>query len=234
MEAQRLIYGLIDPRDGQLRYVGKSSAGLRRPRSHIFPSALKKEHTHKAYWLRRLIAAGLQPEIEVLETAPADIDDAEKFWIAYFKSIGCNLTNLTEGGEGVVGLRHSAAARAKMSAVRRGVPKSPEWRAKIAASNRGQPRPWLVGRPKSPEERAKLSAANKGRRRTPEQIAKHAAAIRGRKHTPEHIEKVRLKRIGCHHTAETKQKQSISIRTALAEKKRERALQQGQEVFTWH
>ncbi len=30
--ALNIIYGYLDPRDGQLRYVGKSSVGMKRPR----------------------------------------------------------------------------------------------------------------------------------------------------------------------------------------------------------
>jgi DNA-binding CsgD family transcriptional regulator len=97
-----LIYGLIDPRDKQLRYVGKSCDGLRRPRQHAYSYFLKNEKGHKTNWIKGLVKEGLRPEIWVIEEF-ADRDlliDAEVFWIAYFKFIGCRLTNLSKGGEG--------------------------------------------------------------------------------------------------------------------------------------
>ena len=45
MPSKFLIYGLVDPRDGQLRYVGKSTSGLRRPRSHWYPRVIREDRT---------------------------------------------------------------------------------------------------------------------------------------------------------------------------------------------
>jgi hypothetical protein len=118
-----LVYGLIDPRDGQLRYIGKSCSGLRRPVSHGWPSALKTDSkTWKGRWIADLQRAGLQYEILVLEEhlAAEPLAEAEQFWIAYFRSLGCRLTNLTVGGEGTPGRRYDLAARLEMSRQRRG------------------------------------------------------------------------------------------------------------------
>lgn len=122
-----LIYGLIDPRDGQLRYVGRSSSGLKRPQS-TQRKALKGfegNKTYKVFWLKELASVGLKPEIEVIEghSSIAELGDSEIFWIAYFKSIGCRLTNTTVGGEGgLEGMKHTTETRHKMSATRGGLP----------------------------------------------------------------------------------------------------------------
>ncbi len=59
---------------------------------------------------------GLVYEIEVLERASAypELVELERFWIAYFRFVGCGLLNLTSGGEGVPGLRFSRESRSRM------------------------------------------------------------------------------------------------------------------------
>lgn len=63
-----IIYGLIDPRNGQLRYIGLSAKGLERAREHMEPYYLKNDKSHKANWVRNLIKVGLK--YEILEFAP--------------------------------------------------------------------------------------------------------------------------------------------------------------------
>lgn len=64
-----------------------------------------------------LARLGLEPCIEVLqevEDAEA-LSKAERRWIAYFRDMGCPLTNLTDGGEGVWGRVNSPETRERMS-----------------------------------------------------------------------------------------------------------------------
>ena len=71
---------------------------------------------------------------------------------------GGTLLNISTGGRGTRGIKHSAETRAKMSAAMRGKkrgPMSEEHRAAISAANRGKTN--------SPEARAKLSAAKTGK-----------------------------------------------------------------------
>jgi hypothetical protein len=102
-----IIYGLIDPFIHQLRYIGKSTTGTQRCGEHLKKSSLN-HHTHKDNWILSLLQRGKKPEIEILEvlSGPEFLNEAEKFNIAYFKSLGCNLTNHTEGGEGTFGYTH--------------------------------------------------------------------------------------------------------------------------------
>jgi len=98
-----LVYGLRDPRNGEIRYVGKSSSGLRRSRAHQIPAYLKQEpNSHKANWIRKLNALGLEPEPVVLQQlgSPVGLCDAERQWIAIGRAaLGKRLTNATSGGE---------------------------------------------------------------------------------------------------------------------------------------
>ena len=58
-----LVYGLIDPRNDQLRYIGKSCKGMRRARAS---SKELKEKTHKGRWLLQLNDLGIAPIIVIL------------------------------------------------------------------------------------------------------------------------------------------------------------------------
>lgn len=153
-----LIYGLVDPETDQIRYIGKSSNGLERPKSHFEPANTRKKR-HIYNWIRGLAQRGLKPEILVLE----EFEDAsmlyevEHWFISYFRFIGCNLTNLSDGGPGCSGPK-SETTKAKISAALKGrIVGSPsaEHREKLRASNLGQTR--------SNETRLKMSKSKGGR-----------------------------------------------------------------------
>lgn len=94
------IYILVDPITNQIRYIGKSNNPFQRFKNH--KNRCRDKNTHKRNWINKLRLKGVNPEIEVIDTV--DIKDWkywEKFWIQYFKSIGCNLTNNCDGGEGL-------------------------------------------------------------------------------------------------------------------------------------
>lgn len=164
--ARNLIYGLVDPRTLLVRYVGKSTNGLRRPRDHRMPSRVRQQ-THVACWVRSLHACGLDYEIVVLETCdPDQLCAAERWWIAFGRACAWPLTNHTDGGDGATGAK-----------------RSPEQRQAMRERFLGDKNP-----AKRLEVRASISRASLGvkRTRTAEHNAKIADAHRGRaKHTPE-------------------------------------------------
>jgi hypothetical protein len=118
-----LIYALVDPRDGQWRYIGKSCRGLKRPEEHLRPSYLKAS-TRKNAWMKSLVAQGLMYETVVLEEfgSAGELDDAEREWIAEARRVGVRLVNGTDGGDGTAGGRWSwtEESRANLSAHQRG------------------------------------------------------------------------------------------------------------------
>lgn len=137
------IYTLSDPITGQVRYVGKTKADLRRRLAqHLLPSNLRK-NTHKNAWLKSLNALPLLEVVE--EVAPELADDAERFWITQFRAWGFKLTNLTEGGDGGTGYKHSSASRQKRS-----------------DALKGRPVPWASLWVRTPEYRERLSRARTG------------------------------------------------------------------------
>jgi GIY-YIG catalytic domain len=93
------IYGLIDPITNQLRYVGKTiQKPYMRLSSHCCKTRTKGNHTE--CWIKSLIAKGYKPEMIIIDEADSDNWVFwEQFYISHYKSIGCNLTNFTEGGD---------------------------------------------------------------------------------------------------------------------------------------
>lgn len=181
-----IIYGLIDPRTALTRYIGKSSTGMKRPRNHMLASKLRRDRSHKANWIRELLAAGMVYGIVVIERVNSanDLDEAERRWIAYGRAQEWPLTNLTEGGDGPSEPRPEAVkekirtacrnpeARKKMSDANKGRIRTAVHQEKIAAASRG-----LI---RSNEIRAKMSAARKGRVVSAETRAKLSAGKLGK------------------------------------------------------
>lgn len=101
------IYGLYSP-EGALRYIGKTNKVLReRLLEHIRPSCVSREINYKNNWVKSLLSKGQEPVISVIQTLSneQDLASAEQYWIRFFREQGCNLTNGTDGGEGVSGYR---------------------------------------------------------------------------------------------------------------------------------
>lgn len=106
-ENKYLIYALKDPRTNEIRYVGKSSSGMHRPKQHMTPHSLKK-NDHKNNWIKVLLSLDLSPVIEILEILgdAVNLYERERHYVAHYKALNCNLTNLTDGGEGTHGYKH--------------------------------------------------------------------------------------------------------------------------------
>lgn len=154
-----LIYARVDPRTGVTRYIGKTvRTAHRRLRRHLARCYLDEAHTHKNRWIKQLIALGLEPTINVLQTcaSAAELSTAECRHIAEHLARDVPLTNATPGGDGG-GYRHTDASKARLRLAHLGRQRSPEHAANLAAANRAR-----TGLKASPETRAKLSALRHG------------------------------------------------------------------------
>lgn len=160
------IYGLIDPRDNQLRYVGKTMVGLSR--------ALSEHSARCRNWIRSLKRQGLKQIVWIIEELPPnELNDAEVFWIGCFRMVGANLTNLTRGGEGTrlagslngyYGKKHPPEVREKMRLAKLGKKQSPQH---LEARRRG-----LKGRIQTEETRQKIRSKLNGHSVSAETIQK--------------------------------------------------------------
>lgn len=173
MHSKLLIYGLVDPRTGAIRYIGKSSSGRSRPTKHKY--LRRDDRSYKANWIRQLQAISLDYEILVLEYCSdiTALDAAEIRWIALGRQF-VKLTNVEDGGTHArVGLE----TRFKIGAAHRGRKASPETRAKMSRSR--------LGKPHTREHSAKIAESLRGRSHTAERCANISAANLGKKHSVE-------------------------------------------------
>lgn len=171
------IYVLVDPRDGEIRYVGWTNKSLKaRLRGHLYDA--KRESNWRAKWIRRLVALGLRPMIRLVQTVPSSAyAQAECYWIKHFRDTGCRLTNGTDGGDGNLGRKVSAETRARMSRALTGKTRTPEQRAEASAARKGKKL--------SQETRVAMSNAHTGKKRSAAHRAAVSAAQTGMKHSPE-------------------------------------------------
>lgn len=212
------IYWLSDPETGEMRYVGKTKQTLqKRYYYHCHPDG----KSHNTKWINSLLKKSLRPNINVLQTLSSedDMNMAEVYWIAYFKSVGCRLTNECIGGRGgsIKGKKrkpcseetkrkisiakkgkkqklHSEEARKRMSDIKKGKKLSDEHRQKLSLAHKGKKRG-----PVSEETKRKISVATFGKSRGPhseETKQRISIANTGKKHG--------------FHSEETKQKISIT------------------------
>jgi hypothetical protein len=127
------IYALCEPNSEIIRYVGKTAnSPEQRLRSHLAPSSLKPKN-HRTDWLRSLVKQGLKPALFVLEETTDDCwQEAECRWIAQLRSLGCDLVNSTNGGDGVSGNKPSEATKQLLSSIHKGRPRSEQAKRSIS------------------------------------------------------------------------------------------------------
>lgn len=187
-----LVYALCDPRGDAVRYVGKTVRGYQRQSEHWRLRA--GDTSLRAEWIRSLLRDGVKPQFRILGMCASreGLAVAEREWIAFYlyRQSGADLTNMSTGGEGVVGFKQSAEAIKKSADKRRGRTMPPEVRERNRLAHLGQ----VV----TEEHRRKLSLAGKGKPKSADWRAKMSAtrlqmpdAIRRRKHTPETRAKMR-------------------------------------------
>lgn len=196
MEKSYVIYALVDPRSPEdYRYVGMTRQVGKRRHQHVREAKESDAATHKLRWLRKLLAAGVEPELIVLESELVDKEaacTAEIRWHRDLTEQGHKLTNSAPAGYAgwplltpeqitargkAISASMTPEVRARIGKAARNI--SPETRQKIADGARG--------RRHTPEARAKISQT-KRERMTDEVRARYKAAATNR--TPEHNAKI--------------------------------------------
>lgn len=188
--------------DGAPFYVGKGSPKRAR---HLAPKLRNKHHGS-------IVAKDGAENIKVA-VYPCSSEKAafslERVLVAAYRREGAVLVNLTAGGDGPAGMKHSEETRRQLAALATGKKKSAGTLAKLSASLKGH----LV----SEETRALLSLRRKGAVFGPEARANMSAAHKGKPPTPAALRVLAEYRgkawpKGSRHTEETRRKMSESGR----------------------
>lgn len=95
------IYGLHAP-GGPIKYIGKTKRSLRhRLTEHISDAKSRDQNNQRGHWIRKLLNAGQEPEMVILErVSEDDWQYAERKWIAFYRDAGFDLVNGDNGGWG--------------------------------------------------------------------------------------------------------------------------------------
>jgi hypothetical protein len=104
------------------------------------------------------------------------------------------LHNITDGGEGVSGMKHTDISKEKIGRAFRGKKLTPEHVEKIRNCKWGNS--WNKGKTISQEQREKIRQTMLGVKHTPERRRRQSEAHKGVKHSPERCAKKSLSTIG--------------------------------------
>lgn len=168
MNRRCIVYGLVDPTIGDIRYVGQTTmAPRKRLQAHIRDSREPKLPVQ--FWIRKVIEAGGNVEMVMLNDA-AIWNETEIETIARLRVDGARLLNVLDGGEGALGhkatleWREAQAARTKAWWDSRLDRTQPPWTEEHklnhqkACEARGQGAHWR-GAKHSEETKARMRAA---------------------------------------------------------------------------
>jgi group I intron endonuclease len=158
-------------------YIGKTTRSLsERINNHIYDANRGKG----TYFSKALVkyGSGIFDWCVLEEVSNDGLNDAEIFWIAYFKYIGAALYNMTNGGDGhTTGYKQTDQHIRNKVNSQTGKKRSVETRRKISKANTGYKH--------TDEAKQKMlgnqnGRANKGKRRTEEQRKQMSIANSGR------------------------------------------------------
>lgn len=203
------IYGLIDPRTQELRYVGKTVLTPdRRLCTHKWRAKAEPHKVHSMAWILSLAKTGMEPDVFTIEEVPPYENwvEREQFWIEYFRAIGANLCNHSRGGEGAPGFKQTPEMIARR--IRRG------------------PAHHSYGKPKPAHVKAALKAANDKRRADPVRYAEFRRLQR-ESITPEIIA-ASIKRLAAVH-ADPERHAEISAKRAVVARSQTHRLRVGEQ-----
>lgn len=220
------IYGLYDPKDRQLRYIGKTKHLLSTRLSQHISEAVKHGKTHRHKWINKLLNEGVRPSIKLLEKiTESEWEEAEKKWIASCRKQGLNLVNETDGGESPVGRKLSKEHIEKIRKANMGndhslgYKHSNETKRKMSEAHKN--RKYSRRGSLSNEHKRKISIANTGRSTSDETREKISIALTGRVISDETKQKLREANLGKKYSKEVRQRMSESHKN-ISEETREK------------
>jgi hypothetical protein len=207
------IYVLADSRIPdpvlRIRYVGRTITSLERRMKAHWQTAKSGDRTARACWMRAVLSAGGDILIEpVALTTMSACAEAEQQEITRHRTMGCDLLNHTDGGDGVLN-------------------PTAETRARIGAAKRGHK--FWVGKTHTTEARAKIAASRRGKKMLPHVAAalsteavrqKIAATLRSKVYTPEELATRRQHALRYFHSPEGRQRAAEVRQTPEAQARR--------------
>lgn len=152
-----------------------------RYRQHVNDAKHHRSKTRCACWVYSVLQRGLEPICFQIEACEENWEESEKFWISYFRFLGADLMNLTDGGDGSAGYRHPLEIRQKIAALAK-ARVTPELRAQISKSGRAA---W-----QNPETRENLVLARQKMASNPDFRRKQSEARSALWETAEYRDKV--------------------------------------------
>lgn len=174
MEIYGVIY-LVWCRVNGKRYVGQTVQPLEK-RFNAHASCKKNMLISKA--IRKYGKEKFRYGVIKVCSSKAEMDYWEKYFIVALKSKVPYGYNMTDGGEGTLGIE-----------------RTPEYCAKLSVRFSGKNNP-RYGKKNTPEHTARIVAANLGRKRKPGTGENIANALRGKKHTKERCANISIAKRG--------------------------------------
>ncbi len=150
-----LVYLISHPNSKHF-YIGKTNDLKVRTNKHLEDS-IRKNKTFIHQWLQKYP----EPVIEILEE---NIDEEtaflyERMYISLFRSWNLSLMNMTNGGDGASGYRHTDETKAKISKIHKGLVYSEESRKLMSEKRKGE-KHWLYGKHFTEEHKLNASMSH--------------------------------------------------------------------------
>lgn len=197
-----VIYALCDPHEPpnrDIRYIGKAeitdSKNDLNKRSNKHINEADRRERHSQLWLIKLFQKKCLPNLAILAIIKTENwVEAEVKFIAAGRRFGYDLTNETDGGEGMSGIKRTEEEKKHLSEILTGKKVSAKTRALMSKNRKGGG----AGRKQSLEEIEKRASKLRGMKRSPEACK---AISKGRlsakiKISKEHREKISRANIG--------------------------------------
>jgi hypothetical protein len=171
-----IVYGLIDPRTRELRYIGQTRSVHSRRKAHRHGN----NGAQVGVWERELKTQGLEPEMVVLQDnlMRDEINQVEADWIARMLQDGAQLLNVLAGAGGLWLHPYPEETRIKIAESMCRHWQDPAFRAEKIAK--------MTEAVRTPEVRARISAAHKGRKLSEEDKARVSESVRALWEDPEY------------------------------------------------
>ena len=112
MNEQNVLYCIKHPLTQEVRYIGIAKNFKKRVYEHNRP----RNRSPVGNWIKKLSTQNLKPVFEIVDTYQCqyELRDAEVWAIKHAKVCGFRLLNLTDGGEGTIGYKHTNATKDKI------------------------------------------------------------------------------------------------------------------------